>query len=139
MGIPKDFHGKCVGMTFVPGYPDNVYALRDAETPEDDGDLFGDELLVEDDGSLEIPLLMRRNPQNPHDENAIEVHAPQLGEASMLGHVPATIAARLAPHLDAHEEWNIYLERIAVVPGKESNPGLHLHIFRNDAALEEEW
>jgi len=139
MGIPSDFHAKVVGMTFVPGYPDNVYALRDLGTTESDDDLFGDDLLDEDAGSVEIPLTMRRNPQNPHDENAIEVHAPQLGDASMLGHVPATIAARLAPHLDQNQEWNIFLERVAVVPGKESNPGLHIHIFRNDLAPEEEW
>jgi hypothetical protein len=138
-GMPKNFHTKIVGMTFVPGYPENVYTLRDAEAPEDDDDLFGDDLLEEKSGEVEIRLAMRRNPQNPHDANAIEVHAPQLGEKSMLGHVPAPIAARLAPVLDAGGEWCIFLERIAVVPGKESNPGLHVNIFRNDIQYEDEF
>lgn len=137
MSAPKDFRAKVVGMTFVKGYPDNVYKLRNTSTgPVDDDDDFGD---FDDDGYLDIPLVMRRNPQNEFDANAIEVHAPQLGRDSMLGHIPANIAARLAPHLDANEEWNILLERVAVVPGKESNPGLHIHIQKVDTGAEPGW
>lgn len=142
VSAPKDFRAKVVGMTFVKGYPDNVYRLRNnAAGPVGDDDDFGDF----DDEELKIPLLMRRNPDNEYDANAIEVHAPQLGPdsrispATMLGHIPAKIAERLAPHLDSGEEWSIVLERVAVVPGKESNPGLHIHIQKVDTGGEPGW
>src|SRR3954447_2855771 len=45
------------------------------------------------------PLKLRRDPQNPHDPNAIAVHAG--GE--QVGWVPRELASELAPRLDAGE------------------------------------
>jgi hypothetical protein len=49
------------------------------------------------------PLELRRDPANPHDPNAIAVHAP--GGGDQVGWVPREIAADLAPDLDAHRPW----------------------------------
>ena len=43
------------------------------------------------------PLELRRDPENPHDPNAIAVHAPG-GE--QVGWVPRELAAEIAPELD---------------------------------------
>lgn len=42
-------------------------------------------------------LVLQRNPDNPYDANAIEVHTPS---GIMLGHVNKEIAADLAPIMD---------------------------------------
>jgi hypothetical protein len=47
------------------------------------------------------PLELRRDPGNPHDANAIAVHAG--GE--QLGFVPRELAAEIAPALDAGRPW----------------------------------
>ena len=49
------------------------------------------------------PLELRRDPANPHDANAIAVHAAGGGE--QVGWVPRELAAELAPELDAGREW----------------------------------
>jgi HIRAN domain-containing protein len=49
------------------------------------------------------PLELRRDPDNPHDANAIAVHAAAGGE--QVGWVPREIAADLAPDLDARRPW----------------------------------
>ena len=52
-------------------------------------------------------LTLRRDPDNPHDPNAIAVHCP----AGQLGWVPREVAAELAPQLDAGEPWSALLLR----------------------------
>jgi hypothetical protein len=47
-------------------------------------------------------LVLRREPGNPHDANAIAV-ATEDGE--QLGYVPRELAAELAPELDAARPW----------------------------------
>lgn len=46
------------------------------------------------------PLVLVRNPDNPYDANAIEVHTPS---GIMVGHINKEIAADLAPILDAED------------------------------------
>jgi len=48
-------------------------------------------------------LELRRDPENPHDPNAIAVHAP--GGGGQLGWVPRELAADLASDLDAGRPW----------------------------------
>src|ERR671917_1623795 len=54
------------------------------------------------------PLELRRDPENPHDPNAIAVHA---GDGQQVGWVPRELAAELAPSLDAGPPWSAVLLR----------------------------
>jgi hypothetical protein len=55
------------------------------------------------------PLVLRRDPANEHDPNAIQVH-PADGEAQ-VGWVPRELAAELAPQLDAGRTWSAVVLR----------------------------
>ena len=64
------------------------------------------EALARDDVAPGRPLELRRDPDNPHDPNAIAVHPAGGGEqagrgAAQVGWVPRELAAELAPELDA--------------------------------------
>src|SRR4051794_25719692 len=48
-------------------------------------------------------LTLRRDRDNPHDDNAIAVHPADGGD--QLGWVPRELAAELAPELDAGKPW----------------------------------
>jgi len=54
-------------------------------------------------------LELRRDPENPHDPNAIAVHPAGGGE--QLGWVPRELAAELAPELDAGRPWSALVLR----------------------------
>jgi HIRAN domain len=53
------------------------------------------------------PLELRREPGNPHDANAIAVHAG----GTHVGFVPRELAAELAPELDAGRPWSAVVLR----------------------------
>jgi HIRAN domain len=53
------------------------------------------------------PLVLRRDPGNEHDPNAIEVLAGQ----QQIGWVPRELAAELAPELDAGRPWSAVVLR----------------------------
>jgi hypothetical protein len=55
------------------------------------------------------PLELRRDPDNPHDPNAIRVHPDDGGD--QLGWVPRELAAELAPELDAGRPWSAVVLR----------------------------
>ena len=61
------------------------------------------------------PLALRRDPENPHDPNAIAVHTagsdPSAGDGDQVGWVPRELAAELAPLLDAGEPWSALVLR----------------------------
>lgn len=63
------------------------------------------------------PLELRRDPDNPHDPNAIAVHAvggdEQVGRGGdeQVGWVPRELAAELAPQLDAGDAWSALVLR----------------------------
>ena len=54
-------------------------------------------------------LELRRDPDNPHDANAIAVHP--AGEDEQVGWVPRELAAELAAQLDAGEPWSALVLR----------------------------
>ncbi len=56
-------------------------------------------------GALEL----RRDPDNPHDPNAIQVHP--AGGGDQVGWVPRELAAELAPELDAGRPWSALVLR----------------------------
>jgi hypothetical protein len=54
-------------------------------------------------------LELRRDPDNPHDPNAIQVHPLDGGD--QVGWVPRELAAELAPQLDAGRPWSAVVLR----------------------------
>lgn len=98
-----------VGVTFVPGYPDFVHKMR----------THGDD--------KRWAATLVRNPQNPYDSNAIEVHVAEVG---MVGHLPARdgTAANIAPLLDAGRSPRRCWAHTRIVEGHEQNPGLTVTI-----------
>lgn len=91
----KDYATKVVGVKFVDGYPATIHNM------------------------VHKVVYLQRNPANPHDANAIEVHVePYPG---MIGHLPKEDAVWLAPALDAGVGW--YIAEIEVIP-HAINPGL---------------
>ncbi len=54
-------------------------------------------------------LQLRRDPANPHDPNAIQVHPSDGG--AQVGWVPRELAAELAPELDAGRPWSAVVLR----------------------------
>jgi hypothetical protein len=128
MGVPSKFKTKVVGVTFVKGYPNNIFRLNDiaAErfltTPAG----FGQDVEPEP-----LPAVLIRNPANEFDANAIEVHVPSLGDPGMIGHIPRTVAERLAPSLDAGDPWLSFITYVAIDPNHPNNPGVHIEIERS--------
>jgi hypothetical protein len=59
--------------------------------------------LASDAAAPGSPLVLRRQPDNEHDPNAIAVHT---AGGDQLGFVPRELAAELAPQLDAGAEWS---------------------------------
>jgi hypothetical protein len=75
-------------------------------------------------------VLIRR-PENPHDPNAVEVHIPSVGgESCMLGHLPAALARRLAPGLDAGEHWLAWVRAVRTHSEHEDRPGIDVEVKR---------
>lgn len=117
MSVPGEFRIQVVGLTWAPTYPDNIYALN--------------EIAKSDDDTMEpLPVILIRNPANEHDPNAIEVHVPSLGDQGKIGHVPASVASRLAPCLDNGEVWTSEIFKVAIHPDHPANPGIHILIQR---------
>lgn len=125
--MPGEFKVKVVGLSFVDGYPENVYLLNDIAGSEDQQQASAMEPL---------PAVLIRNPANAFDANAIEVHIPALGDHAMVGHVPAAVAKRLSPCLDQGEVWKSDIYMVAVHPEHPENPGIHLMIQKISDSAE---
>jgi HIRAN domain-containing protein len=68
------------------------------------------------------PLALRRDAHNPHDPNAIAVHAPEGGE--QVGWVPRELAAELAADLDAGRPWSAVALREQRASPRDPRSGL---------------
>jgi HIRAN domain len=120
--LPSPFTAKVVGVSFTAHYPENLHRLgRLLEVSESQG--------VEG-----VTAVIVRNPDNEHDYNACEVHVPALGEWAMIGHLPALMAARLAPELDDGGTWQGQVVEVLVHPDHDDRPGITIHLQR----IEEE-
>lgn len=124
MRPPSRFTVKVVGLTFVDGYPDNLTALERA---------WYDRSITAPAGQdpEPLPAVLRPNPENGHDPNAVEVHVPSVG---MLGHVPARLAERLSPCLLDGEDWQASVEEVLVHPDNPDRPGISVLIQHVTAA-----
>lgn len=126
MSTTRDF--KVVGLTFVTGYPGSVVRLGELVTAAQSRALGWGE---ESSGPVDVPVLLVRNPENPHDKNAVEVHVPSMGRgASMIGHVPRDLAARLAPSLDRGDVWAARVGAVLVDPEHPDRPGVEVVLER---------
>jgi HIRAN domain-containing protein len=76
------------------------------------------------------PLELRRDPDNPHDPNAIAVHPKDGGE--QVGWVPREIAAELAPDLDAGRPWSAVVLREQRVSPRDPRTGLTMLLAAAD-------
>lgn len=113
-----------VGVTFVPSYPNNLHMLRQIEA----------EAVASRRGEW-LNVVLVRNPANPHDTNAIEVHVPALGdEMAMIGHLSRDIAARLAPLLDQGVRFTSQLCGVRINPEHMDRPGIDVAIARAEVA-----
>jgi hypothetical protein len=104
-----------VGLTFVQQYPTNLHLLSEivAALPTE-----------------QLPVVLRRNPDNPHDANAVEVHIPALGDMAFVGHVSREVAARLAPGIDKGQRFLAHVYWVRIHPDKPEQPGLDIAIAR---------
>lgn len=112
VGLPGHFDVKVVGLSFTPGYPENLHRLAHQK------EVLG----------VNWELELHREPANPYDANAVAVRV--TSDQDHLGHLPAALAGRIAPEMDAGTSWRIVEWRVLVMPGKEENPGLSLKLVR---------
>lgn len=126
------FTVKVVGVRFVEttdeslGYPLNLHALRDITDQIDP-------IVLEQEG---MAVVLVREPDNPHDPNAIAVHVPQ-DRIGKIGHVPAKMAERLAPELDAGLLWESSIFQVLIDPDHLDRPGISIRLQRVPLPPEE--
>ena len=112
---------KVVGVTFVRTYPANLLQLQD---------LIDWQLAVPAKEVEPLSVVLRRNPNNEHDANAIEVHVPALGDEGMIGHIKADHAAILAPMMDAGQRFASSVYKCNVRREAPAKPGIEIQITR---------
>jgi len=78
------------------------------------------------------PLVLRRDPHNPHDANAIVVEAVGGEQA---GFVPRELAAEIAPDLDAGRPWSAVVLREQRTSPRDPRSGLTM-LLAPAAAIE---
>lgn len=113
------FSAKVVGVSFVPGYPDNLHRLSAAS---DEARRLGEPLAV----------VLKRNPKNQYDPNAIEVHVPSLGDGGFIGHLTRPIVARMALEMDAGDVWGAEVGDVLIDPDHMDRPGISINCKRGE-------
>jgi hypothetical protein len=78
------------------------------------------------------PLTLRRDPENPHDSNAIAVHA---SDGEQVGWVPREVAAELAPQIDSGRPWSAVVLREQRSSPRDPRSGLTM-LLASAAAIE---
>jgi len=81
-----------------------------------------------DERGHQFPVHLVRNPQNEADSNAIEVHTEMDDADMMLGHIPAALASRLAPMMDAGQGWDGWVSEVLVNKDAAGRPGVRIHL-----------
>ena len=116
---PPSRRFRVAGVSFIDGYPDNLHRLAPMA---EQATALGESL----------PAILRRNPANRYDTNAIEVHVPALAGGAyraMVGYLPAAASAALAPVMDRGERLGCEIVGVAVDPAHPDRPGLELRIW----------
>ncbi|MEO8267358.1 MAG: HIRAN domain-containing protein [Ilumatobacteraceae bacterium] len=76
------------------------------------------------DGTEWLAAVLRRDPNNEYDRNAIEVHVP--GGSGHCGFVPSQLARILAPILDSGTIISAHAVEVRIHPESPNQPGLTL-------------
>jgi hypothetical protein len=79
--------------------------------------------------ALGAPLVLRRDPANEHDPNAIAV----LAGGEQVGWVPREVAAELAPEIDAGHPWAAIVLREQRASPRDPRTGLTMLLARDSA------
>lgn len=108
-----------VGVTFAHGYPHNLLRLQELIDWQAD-----------QPGAEPLSVVLRRNPENPYDKNAIEVHVPALGDHGFIGHFKREHAGVLAALLDSGQEFESHVHRCRILKSNPSNPGIDISVTR---------
>ena len=77
------------------------------------------------------PLTLRRDPENPHDPDAIAVDDATTGD--QVGWVPREVAADLAPEIDAGTPWAAVVLREQRPSPRDPRTGLTMLLARAQA------
>ena len=104
----------CAGESYRDGYPDNLLRLAEVLNT-----MKGDEWLS---------CVLRRDPRNEYDVNAIEIHVP--GDAGHVGFVPGPLAKILAPMIDSGEVIAASAVEVRIHPESPDKPGLTIGLHR---------
>ena len=133
MTTTKSIDFRVAGVSFRPGYPENlrrlhgiIEAKRVASLGWDDDSDAVDSAAPSD---YDVEALLIRDPANEHDVNAIEVHVPVLGRQSLIGFVPATdppLAAKFAPSMDKGDDWSATVAAVLIDPEHPDRPGIEV-------------
>ncbi|OLD42449.1 MAG: hypothetical protein AUI83_19305 [Armatimonadetes bacterium 13_1_40CM_3_65_7] len=78
------------------------------------------------------PLMLRREPDNPHDPHAVKV---VTASGTQIGYLSARIASRLAPSIDTGIRYAAAVTQIT--GGGDRSFGVNIHVHRHDAPLDE--
>ena len=114
-----------VGCSFQPAYPGNLHSIHQEMENRRTADLGWDSEAV---GFQPVSLVLIRDPDNPHDSNAIQVHCPDLGRQSMIGHINRHLAAVIAPRMDAGQQYEAHVVSVNIRPDKPDQPGLTMAV-----------
>ena len=127
MSLPGSFTAKVVGVTFAEGYPENLDRLKEVA---DLRWLLSPGTFGHDDHEPEpLAAVLNRQPDNPHDPNAVAVLIP-ASDVGHVGHLPRALAARLAPEIDAGQPWGCEVEQVWMHPEHPDRPGITVRCWR---------
>lgn len=117
--LPESFTAKVHGVTFAPRYPDVLHELEALQLLDH---------IRTGRPPAPVPCQLRRNPDNEHDPNAIEVWAGPEGALGMAGHLPANVARWLSGVIDRGAWYDAELAEVRVHPHGPNRPGMMLRL-----------
>ena len=128
--MPRTAQIRVVGMTFHSAYPESMHRLSEIIQGSMAASIreAGDWSVLNEHGFEGPVAILKRNPLNEYDVNAIEVHVPALGAAGFVGHIPGPLAARWAPRLDRGETSVACVSAVPIDPRHPEKPGLQLDV-----------
>lgn len=113
--VPSRFSVDVVGVSFEAEYPANLQRLARQRA-----------------NGVAWELALVREPANPHDSNAVAVVV--VADGTTLGHLPAGLAGRLGPAIDAGGHWSVVGWEVLPTSAHPDRPGLSLQLERAETS-----